>query len=201
MATLTFPSSIIPMRTEWALESNSQSFSSPLSRSIQTRELTGSRWLASMVFTDLSNTDARVLAAFLAQLRGMSGRFFLFDYAHRTPRGVGTGTPLVNGASQTGTSLITDGWTPSQTNILRAGDYVEFNNELKIITADVNSDGGGNATLTIEPPMRSSPSNNAVITVNDAPATMMLRDDGQAKWANRPGVFSSFSVSAVEAFQ
>jgi hypothetical protein len=200
MATLTFPS-IVPMRTEWALESNTQSFNSPLSRSIQTRELTGSRWLANMIFTDLSNTEARVLAAFLAQLRGQSGRFFLFDHSHSSPRGVGTGSPLVNGASQTGTSLITDGWTPSQTNIMRAGDYVEFNNELKMVVADVNSDGGGNATLTVEPPMRSSPANNAVITVTQATATMMLQDDAQARWVNRPGTFSSFSVSAVEAFQ
>jgi hypothetical protein len=32
------------------------------------------------------------------------------------------GTPLVNGASQTGASLVTDGWTASAANRLKAGD-------------------------------------------------------------------------------
>src|SRR4051812_41289591 len=39
----------------------------------------------------------------------------------RTLLGAGGGPPLVNGASQTGGSLITDGWTPSLT-VLKAGD-------------------------------------------------------------------------------
>lgn len=113
--------------------------------------------------------------------------------------GVNTGTPLVNGASQNVTyassrttwtqSLITDGWTASQTGILKAGDVFTIagvnavNRKSRVstgqlqqfvVTADANSDGSGNATFTISPPIITSgaqqtvdaaPANNAAITV------------------------------------
>jgi hypothetical protein len=91
--------------------------------------------------------------------------------------GVATGTPLVNGASQTSTyadvkdtdtqSLVTDGWTASTTGILKAGDVITIagvyavNPVTKatlgflkqfVVTADVNSGATtGPATLTISP--------------------------------------------------
>lgn len=102
------------------------------------------------------------------------------------------GTPLVNGASQTGTSLITDGWTASQTGVVKAGDVFTVtsgantvnavNPETKVttgarqqfvVTADANSDGGGAATLSIKPAITTSgafqtvtasPSDNAALT-------------------------------------
>lgn len=113
--------------------------------------------------------------------------------------GVATGTPLVNGASQNVTyaaskdtqtqTLITDGWTNSQTGILKAGDVFTLagvyavnrrtratTGELAQFTviSDADSDGSGNATFTISPPIITSgpyqtcdaaPANNAAITV------------------------------------
>jgi len=175
-----FPS-ITPDILEWQLISNTQSFTSPLDKSTQTIELPGSRWLATLQYPALTETDARIMIAFLASLRGMSGRFTLFDHSHRTPAGVATGSPLVNGASQTGGTLITDGWTINTTGILKAGDYIGVNGELKLVIADANSDAGGNATLSIEPPLRASPANNAVITTDSPTGTFRLADDGQTK--------------------
>ena len=106
-------------------------------------------------------------------------------------RTIGTqgGTPLVNGASQSGASLITDGWSNSITNVLRAGDIFTIAGvysvnaitkqtlaRLKqfVVTAAVNSDGSGNATLSISPSIVASgtaqnvsnvPADNAAITV------------------------------------
>jgi len=114
--------------------------------------------------------------------------------------GVATGTPLVNGANQNVTyaasgdtysqSLITDGWTSGQTDILKAGDVITIagvnsvnrrtrvsSGDLQTFTvlADVNSAGGGGAsTLSISPPMiiegpyqtvSAAPANDAAITV------------------------------------
>jgi hypothetical protein len=75
-------------------------------------------------------------------------------------------TPLTNGASQTGNSLITDGWANS-TAIFSRGDIFTIGinavnpqsrdntNALRqfVVTDDVTSDGSGNATLPIEPAM------------------------------------------------
>ena len=199
MTTLTFPS-LVPQSCEWALVSNTQAHRSPLNGTVQTLELPGSRWAATLRFDNLNQADTRTMVAFLAKLRGRAGRFYLYDHSLAAPRGIATGTPLVKGASQTGASLITDGWTISQTGILKAGDYIGVNGELKIVTADVNSDGIGDATLSIEPPLRSSPADNAAITVTRPTCTMMLADDDQTKWSTQPGFWSGMVISCVEVF-
>jgi hypothetical protein len=99
------------------------------------------------------------------------------------------GTPLVNGASQTGASLITDGWTAAAANRLKAGDIFtvagvfavnpvtkQSTGRLQqfVVTADAASDGTGNATISISPSIvtsgtlqtvTGSPADNAAITV------------------------------------
>jgi hypothetical protein len=80
------------------------------------------------------------------------------------------GTPLVNGANQNGEYLITDGWTAGVTGLLKAGDIIKFTTIKEInptsreivpsgrvarfiVQEDVNSDGSGNATIKIWPPL------------------------------------------------
>lgn len=197
MTTLTFPS-ITPNESVWGLQANTQSFRSPFTGSVQTIEFSGARWVAELTFNNLTVADSRTLSAFLLQCRGSSGRFYLYDHSHSSPSGVGTGTPKVKGASQTGRSLNTDGWTTSQTGILKAGDYFTVNDELKIVTADANSDVTGNATISFEPPLRSSPADNATITVTH-PTTIMMLSDDLMNWHNVP-LFSSFTIKCEEAF-
>ena len=99
------------------------------------------------------------------------------------------GTPLVNGGSQTGASLVTDGWTASAANRLKAGDIFtiaavyavnpvtkQSTGRLQqfVVTADAASDGSGNLTVSISPSITTSgttqtvsagPADNAAITV------------------------------------
>lgn len=115
------------------------------------------------------------------------------------------GTPLVNGAAQNVSydtakntwtqSLITDGWTASAASRLKAGDVFTIagvymvNAKTKatttilqqfVVTADVSSDGSGNLTATISPPIITSgahqtcsaaPADNAALTVVGTAAT------------------------------
>jgi hypothetical protein len=100
------------------------------------------------------------------------------------------GTPLVNGASQTGSTLVCDGFTISTTGIVKAGATFtmagvnsvnpvsrEDTGQLAqfVVTADANSDGSGNVTLSIDPPITltgpyqtvtAAPANNAALTFN-----------------------------------
>lgn len=95
----------------------------------------------------------------------------------RTLLGAGGGTPLVNGASQTGSSLVTDGW-PASTTVLKAGDVIRVAgvNQVLSLTADAVSNGSGQATLAINPPLYSSasPGDNAVITTNATPGSVLF---------------------------
>jgi hypothetical protein len=184
---------------DWGIITNSQTFRSPLSGSVQTLELPGARWRVTLTFNNLKRAERAALKAFLAQLRGPAGRFTLHNFAEPTPQGAATGTPLVNGASQTGASLATDGWTPNITGILKAGDYFAVGGELKIITADASSNGSGQATLEFEPPLRASPADNASITTSQPTATFMLQDDDQARGAYK-GAVGSYSFTALESW-
>jgi hypothetical protein len=201
MPTVNFPTltQAAPTNLEFGLVSNTQTFVSPLSGQVQTLELPGARWRASFSFENLSDADAATLQAFLVSLRGQSGRFYLWNFARSTPRGVATGTPVVSGAGQTGSTLTTSGWTASVTGILKAGDFIGVNGELKMVTADVNSTAGGLATLSIEPPLRASPANGAAITTTKPTTTFMLSDQS-AKWITRAPIITNVTIDCVEMF-
>lgn len=105
------------------------------------------------------------------------------------------GTPLVNGASQTGDSLITDGWSDSITGVVKKGDVFTIASvyavhpvskanlgylQQFVVTADKDSDSSGNATLAISPSIVTSgafqnvsagPADNAAITLASAAST------------------------------
>ena len=189
-----------PTVVSFSLIPNTQKFESPLNRTTQTLELPGARWAAKMEYKNRSEADGRVLKAFLASLRGMSGRFYLSDLSHPTPSGTALGTPLVKGAGQTGTSLNIDGCTINQTAFLKAGDYFGVNGELKIVTATVPTDGSGNATIPFEPPIRTSPADNAVITLTNPVCTMRLVDDNQDQVEFDPERRPTITINCVEVF-
>jgi hypothetical protein len=186
------------------LRANTMVFESPLNGAVQTTELPGARWVCEITYDTLSKPDRLLMQAFLSKLRGRAGRVFLWDMSHYKPQGVASGSPLVNGASQTGASLITDGWTISQSPIIKAGDYVGVNNELKRIVADSNSNGSGQSTLTFEPPLRSSPADNAAITTDKPKFTGMLIDDDQDIFTSRTALYTipdaGITIRFVEAF-
>jgi hypothetical protein len=188
-----------PSQLDWALVSNTQSFESPLSGAVQTVEMPGARWRASFTFQALDASDAGILRAHLARLRGRSGRFYLHNMARSVPTGSAAGSPLVNGAGQSGTTLITDGWTPNQTGALKAGDFFGVNGELKMVVADVNSDGSGNATITFEPPLRGTPADNLQVITNKPTAIFRL-DEDVARWVTSAPALDTISISATETW-
>ena len=99
------------------------------------------------------------------------------------------GAGAVNGAAQTGNSLVTNGWTASRTGLLNVGDVFTIAGvyavnpvsraattalQQFVVTSQANSDASGNATLQISPAITTSgqfqtvsaaPANGAVITV------------------------------------
>jgi hypothetical protein len=199
MPTLAFPTSIRPVSVDWRLVFNTRSFLSPLSGDTQTRETPGARWACALSFEHLRRDEVATLEAFLARLRGAAGRFTIWNHARENPRGVATGAPVVDGAANSGGTLATPGWTASVTNILRAGDLIGVNGELKQVVVDANSDALGKVTLTIEPPLRATPADGATITTVKPTATFRLLDDDQGGARYRRAL-TSLQFQAVESF-
>lgn len=107
------------------------------------------------------------------------------------------GSGVVNGASQTGSSIVTNGWTASR-SLFNGGEVITFAgvNAINpvnyqstgalanfVITGPVTSDGSGNATLPIYPAITTSgayqtvsasPANSATISVISGSANSVL---------------------------
>ncbi len=144
--------------------------SSPFTGQQQVYKHQGQWWEAEVSLPPMKRDEAEQVVSFLIKMNGQYGTFLMGDFLSTAPRGIGTGTPLVNGASQAGDELVTDGWTVSTTGILKAGDWIQLGSAststLHKVLDDVTSDGSGNATLNIFPNLRSSPDDNAVITIS-----------------------------------
>lgn len=195
MTTYSFPS-ITPSSSTFELVTNTRTYRSPLTNAVQTVGRRGSLWRATLQFNNLTGADRAAMQAFVTKLNGQEHRFNLHDHSF-TRRGTGGGTLRVNGANQSGASLVCDGATASITNYLREGDYVSFGNELHLITADSNSDGSGNVTFSIAPPIRKSPADDTAIDYT-SPVSGVFMLASPASWSNQPGVFSSFTIEAIE---
>jgi hypothetical protein len=198
MTAYNIPATIKVKASNFGLVFNTRKFTSPFNQATQTIELTGARWKATYTTPPLSYAQAAAIKAFLVKLRGGANTFNAYDPDGKTARGTPTGTPLVNGGSQTGNSLIIDGCTPNITGWLKEGDYFAVNGELKMIIADVNSNGSGEATLTFEPSLRASPANNAPITVSSATCEMMLMSDDEAQWDSDENKVTRITFSGIE---
>jgi hypothetical protein len=175
---------------------------SPFTAVQQVYRYTGQFWEADITLPPMKRADAEYWISFLLKLNGPFGTFLMGDPNGATPRGIATGTPLVNGAGQTGNELITDGWTTSQTGILKAGDYIQLGtgatSRLYKVLDDVNSDGSGNATLTVWPDLRSAPADNAAITVSNTKTTFRL-NSAQTSWDINEATIYGLTFGAREA--
>lgn len=196
MATLDWPAGLVPSKATWRLQSNTESFSSPLNRSTQTVERPGARWNVSLEFPPLKDPELGRLEAFLASLSGMAGRFTIWP--HGRP-GNSAFSPLVNGTVTDFKALPTKSW-PVSTLVLRAGDYLSVNGELKMVTSDVTSDAGGLATVPVAPPFRRAPAANSAITLNKPRATMMLAADEHGATIGQARISDSLVIGMVEVF-
>lgn len=144
---------------------------SPFTLEQQVQRHQGQVWELDVQYGPLARADAEALLAALASLNGQEGTFLFGDSANKSPRGAATGTPLVNGGSQSGEDLATDGWTASVTGILKAGDWLQVGTgstaRLHKVLADANSNGSGQATLTLWPrisPVATPADNSAIVT-------------------------------------
>lgn len=122
------------------------------------------------------------LKGFLANIANFS--IYQDQNAQAHTWGAFQGAGVVNGAGQTGSAIVTNGWTAGTTNLFLPGDNIAFAGVFEVnpqnrlstgtlksfmITSAVNSDGGGNATLSIFPAITTT---GAYQTASASPANL-----------------------------
>lgn len=207
MASVNWPSALVPASVEIGLRANTQVHVSDLSGYVQTVELPGARWTISLSMAPLERDgEASVLEAFIAKLRGQAVRAVMPVFSRSTPLGSWGGTPAVNNnvgspdLSQTGTALEVSGFTAFTT--YRAGTYFNLGSggQLFIVTEDGTADSAGRATLAIQPPIRSAPAHGTLLVTSSPVVPLMILTDPHPRWRVKPGDMNDFALDFVEVF-
>tara|TARA_R110002020_G_scaffold437862_1_gene648190 strand:+ start:302 stop:928 length:627 start_codon:yes stop_codon:yes gene_type:complete len=199
---VTMPTTVAPRETNWRIQRLVGATQSIYTGSMQVYQYSGEWWECDITMPPMRTANAREFVAFLVSLRGQYGSVYIGDWDARTAlgtAGTSAGTPLVNGADQTGNTLICDGAPASKTGYLKAGDYIQIGSgtdqKLHMVTADSNSDGSGNFTLSIEPALRSSPANNTALVVANTKGVFRLANSVTEWNANAVSTYGvSFSI-------
>lgn len=153
------------------------------------------------------SADVQALITFVEKSYNLGETFDLVHYllpgSGKTPNGAGGGTPLVDGASQAGSTLNTKGWTINITGVVKAGDCIKIAglNQLFRVTADANSGGTGLAAVSINPPILAgaSPADSAAITRTGCKLRAFVLEYSPLPAAGPDEYIAGFSVTFREA--
>ena len=194
MTDYTWPSAITPNSASvWQIDGDRE-FRSPLSGTVRTEEVHPPFWGLSLGFVNLTAEQGQELEAFLWKV-GRRNRALvpMFDYQRQ---GDGGGTPRVLGGSQTGLTLLTDGW-PLSTTVLKAGDRFGVADQVFAVTADATSNGSGQATLQLANRIRTAPADNATLEIDQPVVRCILKNKFGMNTV--PGRFKSGQIEFEEA--
>jgi hypothetical protein len=108
------------------------------------------------------------------------------------------GTPLVNGTNLvTANTLATKGWALNTYRLLYPGDYLGILNRLYQVTAQVDSDGSGHASISIWPSLRDTLSDGTAINLVNTFGVFRLSSN-KRQWHASPRQLTQISFSAIE---
>ncbi len=192
---LVSPESYGLAHVQWSAVSNDSYGFNPFSLDLIRQLYDGKMWRGILTIMTQDEPDGRALSAWLTSLRQAgtnAGSFLLGDPAATAPIGSALtvpGTPLVDGAAQTGATLNVDGLPLSATGYLKAGDYIQIGTgataRLKKCLDDVDSDGSGLAAMNLWPPIRTAPADGSAVVVTSAQG-LFVSPGAVSTWGVRP---------------
>lgn len=142
---------------------------SPFTGRRQVSSLRYHRWVFRVDYALTRGADALAKRAALAALRGGDVSFDFRDPSLAIPVSGYTGTGAVNGDS-TGYTITADGFS-NNTSLLKAGDYfsVQIGGQWQLFSAsaDITTNGTGQATITTDQPIRGTALDGSTIKISD----------------------------------
>lgn len=162
MSLVTLPSSPGPMAVAWELRDFGGTLQGALGGAAQRVNRLGNRWKCEITLPPLTPEQAREWSAALVKGRRNGVRWSVRQVG--TPTG-SPGAPRVNGGSQAGDTLACDGFNDGY--VVKAGQFFHIETATRRYLHQVAASGrptsGAFAALPIEPPLRVSPADNAVL--------------------------------------
>ena len=145
------------------------------------------------------------LMAFIMKQRSGKENFTIIPPDVQSTKGTENGTVRVNGSHTAGdTTIAMDGFAGDGAGRFKAGDLITFAGQTKVymVVEDVTSSSNA-STVTIEPPLISNVSDDAIVTYNNVNFTVHLTNDVQefgAVGSNKDGdVLYQFEFDVEES--
>lgn len=194
---LNFPDSVRPSRMRWGQIEAGATITGPTGLA-QRQSYTGIQWTFSAQFPPANNAnDVAVVRTFLQRIKSPSVWFQAPDYSYARRSAV-SGTPLIKGASQTGSTLALDGFGNGVTGAVKLGDRIGLTTgQVVTAAADANSNGSGEVTVTIIEPLRASPADNSAVYIT-TPLVVFRALGMDAQWDVDLALTYGFVLDAIE---
>ena len=160
-------------------------------------QVDGQRFKFSATYPPMRRSDFAPVIACIMKQRSQKETFQISLPDLKNAKGNVSGSVLVKNAHTAGDTTIT---VDAITGTLNAGDLVKFegHNKVYMVVSDATADGSNEATLTIEPPLRSAISDNASVTYDGVEFTVRLTNDLQQFQTDDLDTFR-FEVDFIEA--
>ena len=167
--------------------------SQTISGRTQVRNIGGQRFTFTASYPAMTRSEFSPVQGFLMAQRGMAETFTIVLPEVSSSSGSVVGTILAGAAASIGdTSIALDGFTGT----LKAGDVFKFANHNKVYMATADLAGAG--TLSFQPALVASVSDNEILTHDDVPFTVRLNNDVQ-EYGISTDLTYSYEVDFIEA--
>lgn len=196
MTLLNWPAGRVPANLSWEFMRPDISVGGP-SGVTQHQGRTGAKWAFQAQLPPV--IDSSVSAAVKTVLQRCTAASVWMQAPDHSYRRQSTryGVPAVKGASQTGASIALDGFVPSITDAVKAGDRIGFTTgQVVTVTADADSNTAGEVTASIDPPLRSSPADNSLVYIDQPLAIFKLPP--RAGWGVTAPYQHGFTIEGLE---
>lgn len=172
---------------------------SPFSLKAQVYKWSGQMRVATCSLPIMTIAEGRAWQAFFMRLNGPENSFYLTDQIINSGNAPPKGAGLVNGGSQTGSTIVTDGWVPNRARLFEPGELVQIGERLHNVLTVTNSDASGNATLTVWPQVASAASDNSAIEYVSPKGIFRLTEMPALTW-NLERLCAGMTFTAEEVF-
>jgi len=173
---------------------------SPFTYDEQVFQYEGQRWEVDVTVATSLRDLAEPWVAFLSALQGQKGTFRLGDPNGVEPRGVASGSPVVDGSNQSGDTLDIKGATGSVTGWLLAGDYIQVGNRLYKVLEDVDTNSDGTASLIVWPNVRFDTDDGIQVITSNTKGLFRLGSNVNS-WSINSSNAYGVTFSAIEALR
>jgi len=187
---------------EWDRQEVVASNASPFTGQTQTYDWAQSWWEGQVSFPPMDRQSFDYWNSFIALCRGPLNVFQMGDPKAQKAKGLvnqNPGTPLVNGANQTGYSLTARGFPVSINRLFLPGDYIQIGYRLYTVDDVVNSDSAGDAVLPVWPPIRDLPADGTAIVTHNCKGLFRLKNNSGNKSSVNVGAYGLSGFAIKEA--